>query len=484
MKLIWLIAQDEWRNWRRSSLAQAVFALVMLLALAATILTALDIYQGKQAQAARQTEAEQTFRSKPDRHPHRMVHYGHYVFREAPPLAMVDPGVEEHTGSIMFLEGHRHNTAMFAKQGDRGSLAPFGQLTPALVLQVMVPLMLILLGAASVTRERETGTLVQLNCLGVPPSTLLLGKTLALVIAALLILLPLMIACLAAVSLGESPVIALLFLSGYVIYLLIWCMAVTLASTLARQRLLSQGILLGLWLLTTIIIPKLATETSEIVIPTPSKIETELTMQEAMNAAGDSHNIRDRAFDDFRQKLLDQHGVDKIEDLPFNYRGAISTFGEARTTAVLNEYSELRMGRELSQARVERSFGWGSPMLALRVLSRTVADTSLESHHRFLREAEALRFDFVQGLNSVHENELPYSVDIKRGTDSASEQRARVSANNWKLLKDFAFAPADVSVRLVNALGPLIQLFLWLLVILGWSMWKESRLLLAKGDLK
>jgi len=60
-----------------------------------------------------------------------MVHYGHYVFRAPPPLAMFDPGVDAVTGQSLFLEGHRQNSAMFADARAEARTGGFGALTPA-----------------------------------------------------------------------------------------------------------------------------------------------------------------------------------------------------------------------------------------------------------------------------------------------------------------------------------------------------------------
>jgi ABC-2 type transport system permease protein len=44
---------------------------------------------------------------QPDRHPHRVAHYGFLVFRPRAPLSFFDTGVENYTGTSLFLEAHR-----------------------------------------------------------------------------------------------------------------------------------------------------------------------------------------------------------------------------------------------------------------------------------------------------------------------------------------------------------------------------------------
>ena len=136
---------------------------------------------------ARHAEAaEAAFKAQPDRHPHRVVHYGTFIFRPLGPLAAFDPGVDAFTGNSMFLEGHRQNTANFGDVRQSSLLVRFGQLTPAFVLQVVAPLLLIFLGYGALARETERGTLRLLMLQGAGRGQVVGGKLLALGVAALL----------------------------------------------------------------------------------------------------------------------------------------------------------------------------------------------------------------------------------------------------------------------------------------------------------
>ncbi|MEM1194359.1 MAG: delta 1-pyrroline-5-carboxylate reductase, partial [Pseudomonadota bacterium] len=124
------IAGDEWRFWMRSKLGAAAAVLALILVATSLIATMGQISKQRQNRASMQANAEQTFRAQPDRHPHRMVHYGHYVFRTPAPLAALDPGVDPYTGTVMFLEGHRQNSATFSPSYDVAQAGPFAVLTP------------------------------------------------------------------------------------------------------------------------------------------------------------------------------------------------------------------------------------------------------------------------------------------------------------------------------------------------------------------
>jgi len=151
-----------------------------------------------------------------------------------------------------------------------------------------------------------------------------------------------------------------------------------------------------------------------------------------------------------------------------NIRGLVSAQAEASLTDTMNEYAGQRLAAEQRQARRLDDFALLSPLLAIRRASMALAGTDLEHQHRFLREAEQLRFDFVQGLNALHANELAYTDDIRRSSDPLAEQRTRVAASNWQLLlNSFRFEADPVTERMARATPMALVLGAWLLAMLA-----------------
>ncbi len=103
MSAAWTIAREEWRLLLRDRVAVLGMALWLLLSAAAAF-TAWDQRSAAQAQRERhQSQVDSEFEAQPDRHPHRMVHYGHFVFRPLNPLAAFDAGIDAYTGHPLFL---------------------------------------------------------------------------------------------------------------------------------------------------------------------------------------------------------------------------------------------------------------------------------------------------------------------------------------------------------------------------------------------
>ncbi|MCR9179144.1 MAG: DUF3526 domain-containing protein [Erythrobacteraceae bacterium] len=467
MNTVLLIAREEWRLWARSRVVLVAALIVAVLLAVTSAITAARVGDEAAKRTARQASAEATFFAQPDRHPHRMVHYGHYAFRSPPPLAAFDPGVDAVTGQSIFLEGHRQNTAMFADTRSGADLGGFAALNPANLYQLLLPLLLIIIGHGMVLRERESGTLAVMLAQGQSGLVIAGGKALALAGVAALFLLP--VAGLAAFSVaaGEAPLAAAILVAGYALYLGVWAALVLAVSLLVRQRSVSLGLLVFAWLLIALIVPRIGINAGSAAVDAPGKIESDLVMLAQQRALGDGHNAADPAFDALQKQVLEQYEAASIEELPINWRGVVAGYSEARLTDVMNEYAENRMQQEAAQSRIVTLFGLASPTLAVGAASRTLAGTDLATHHRFLRESEALRFDFVQGLNDLHAKALTYADDAARSSDPEAEARTRVNADAWRLLDTFRFVPDPATQRVARAGLPLALMLIWLAALGG-----------------
>ncbi|NMP80811.1 DUF3526 domain-containing protein [Pseudoalteromonas arctica] len=472
-----IVAKDEWRYWLRSKLAMTVLAIGLVLTLASVIVTAITMMELSHTRHELQTTSDKSFVDQPDRHPHRMVHYGHYAFRTPSPLSTLDPGIDAYTGNSIFLEGHRQNSAMFADSRQGTALTKLGSLTPAFIVQTLAPLLLILIGYSGISRERESQTLSYLLSQGTSGVTLIAGKGLALLSVVGLILTPLTVSALFTVAAGESLLAVVSFVVGYALYLTVWVLLILLASSVFSKNSGSFTALAFVWILLCIVMPRVASTSASTAVPSAGKIETDFAVKAQLRKLGDGHNANDPAFMQFKQSLLKKYNVKSIDELPVNFRGLVASESEAKLTNVLNKFAQQRMQAELKQTKVSRYFGWVSPMVAIRSLSMIVVGTSIETHHRFLRETEQLRFDFVQGLNKVHVEKLSYQDDMNRNASTEATKQARVSAQNWQVLQNFTFNVDTAQVRAQRSIPAFLQLFIWIAVLLGGIKFVGKRLL-------
>ncbi|HGW4639262.1 TPA: ABC transporter permease [Acinetobacter baumannii] len=471
MSVVQRIAREEWRYLFRNRVAVFGLLLLFVLMLVATLNAWEHQNQTNAERAHYQAQANHEFETQPDRHPHRMVHYGHFVFRPLNPLAAFDPGIDAYTGNTLFLEGHRQNSANFGDVRQSSLLLRFGQLTPAFVLQVLAPLLLIFVGHSGVVRERESGTLRVLLAQGVSSRQLVMGKLLALTCFAGLIFLPALLA-LGWMAISGQTVwsYALLLSAGYIIWLLLWTLAIVLLSSLLTR---SRDVLLALiavWAVMVILLPRWIPDVVNTAIELPSRMENEINAQREYRALGDAHNPNDPKFIAFREQVLKQYGVTRIEDLPVNFKGLVGMEGERQSTELFNRYATVTLDLQAQQNQMVDRFGWLSPTLALRRLSMTASGTDLDNFRRFLEQGEHYRYDLIQGLNRLQVEELTYADDTNKDKEN------RIDHKHWQAFPPFQFKPrttAETWQQIVPAGGILL---LWLVILSIATWFQASRL--------
>lgn len=470
-----LIARDELRLMMRNKVAVIAFVLLVLLTLVAAI-SSWSHQQGiADLRARHQAAAEQAFDNQPDRHPHRVVHYGTFIQRLLGPLAAFDPGVDAFTGSSMFLEGHRQNTANFGDVRQSSLLVRFGQLTPAFVLQAVAPLLLIFLGFGVLSRETERGTLRLLMLQGASRGQLVRGKGIALGLVALLAGLPAMIGfVLIAGSPGALFLPMAVIAAGYAAYLALWVVVILLVSARVSRSRDALLALVAIWAVTVVLLPRVAPDVASAAVPLQNRLQTDVAIARDLRKIGDSHNPDDPHFAAFKQSVLDRYGVARVEDLPVNYKGLLALEGEKLTSQLFDRYAAQSYGAQERQNALVETIGIASPAIALRSLSMAAAGTDFAGHRRFLDQAEAYRYALVQKLNALQASDVSYADDT--ATDLAANIRKRVDAANWEKMPDFAYRGPSAQTLATAALPGLAILIAWLAVALALLVLSTRRL--------
>lgn len=454
---------------RRDRVAMLGLALLLVLSAIAAF-TAWDQSRGVAEQRQRhQAQVDHEFEAAPDRHPHRMVHYGHFVFRPLSPLAAFDSGIDPFTGHTLFLEGHRQNGASFGDVRESSLLLRFGQLTPAFVLQALAPLLLAFMGHAVVARERERGTLRMLLAQGLRPGQLVAGKWLALLGVAALMLLPAAVSLtVIAATTSASASLALLLGLAYAAWLGLWTLGIVAVSTLARRGRDALMALLAVWAVGVVLLPRLAPELVSASLALPTRLETDIAVARDLAALGDSHNPDDPYFNEFRRKLLAQYGVTRVEDLPVNYKGLLGMEGERLTSELFERYATASFALQEQQLARLQAFSLLSPVIALRGLSMGAAGTDLAAYRRFMEQAEQHRYALIQALNRMQAEKLTLATD--RGSES------RISKDHWHGLAEFRFEGEPAGDTLRRAAPMALVLSIWLAALAGAARLATRRL--------
>jgi ABC-2 type transport system permease protein len=395
----------------------------------------------------------------PDKHPHRMAHYGYLAFRPKPSLSFFDLGMESYTGNVVFLEAHRQNSVNFSEAGLSTGLLRFGEISMAMVLQVLLPLVIFFIGFGSVAADRENGTLRILKGQGASWKEIIFGRALGLlgvsavfIFLAMLILLLLSLAGSSGSNAGDLARVGFLALV-YLVYLGLISLMAVLVSSVSRSPKLALVTLTGIWLLFTVLIPRGANAFGKYLYPTPSKIEFEAAVEKELLSKGDSHDPNDPYYKALKDSLLNAYGVDSVQQLPFNYSGFQMKEGERISTEIYNRHFEDLLQLYERQNNVSSLASFIDPFIGLRNVSMALCGTDFHSYTRFRRQAEDYRYRLAQQMNDL---QIKYISNRKTGEN-------KISSDFWKELPRLEYRPAGKAEVLRMEAVSLVSLSAWLL---------------------
>lgn len=469
------IAHHEFRQMRRTGtllvLAVAIGALLVAAAVTGITRRQLDDRQRDRFQAM----VEVQWREQPDRHPHRVSHYGYLVFRPRAPLGFFDSGLESFTGTSLFLEAHRQNLPAFSDAAQDTGARRFGDLTMAQVLQLLVPLLVFALIGPSVARERESGTLSLLLSQGVSLPALLWGKLSGGLLAVGAVVVPgLVIATLWMTGFADLPssddlVTRALLLGGASILYVVVCAGI--AVVVGAQHDTARGALVtlvGVWLVLWVLVPRALPGLATTWFPLPSRAAFEADVEQTVRTLGDSHNPDDPTFTGLRARTLAEHGVTRVEDLPFNYNGVVMTESERMTSTAYREHLDRVLAVHERHGQLVGLTGFLSPYVAMRTLSMALAGVDLPHAFAFDEQAEAYRYALIQRLNTLHTENVAYARDRYEGTgENGAPSRQRIASDHWHETPLFTFTPPGAGWALARQPLAPAALAAWLGLILA-----------------
>ncbi len=456
-----LVARQQIRTMREDRQVLFLMALVVSLGVVSVL--------GARHHTARETEQRDRYQSvvdqqwvdQPERHPHRVIHYGFLVFREEAPLAFFDPGVSAYAGTSLYLEGHRQNSASFGDARHATAMLSFGRLTPAAVLGLLLPLFVVAAGFASVSGERERGTLRLLLAQGATPGQIVGGKALGLGAAALAAALPVGLVSAAFVAFGgqAQPAVGrvLALAAIYAAYLAGWVLLTVWVSSRRASSRAALAQLVAIWVALCVAAPRVGGSLAEALHPIPSRAQFTAQVEAAVRQVGDSHNPEDPFFSALRDEYLARYEVDSVEELPINWGGVVSRAGEEATSQIHEEHQLALFAAHRQQNRVLAWLGLLSPHLAARDLSMAAAGTGAEAVEAFRAQAEDHRYQIIQRLNDLHIHEIRYEND----------RAQRLARRNWAEFPVFQPSLPSLGRAVADRPQSLAALGLWIVLPLA-----------------
>ncbi len=467
------LIQKELRELARDGRLRGVGAAVLGLFLVTLGLGLREVAAVRAERHAAQTVADDHFRTQDDKNPHVAAHYGTYVFKPASALSFVNPGVDAFVGVSLKLEAHKRNGVEGARARDGTALARFSRLSVASVLELLVPILVVAMGFAAWTAERERGTLRQLKSLGVAPRALLLGKLLALLVALAGLLVPAFALGAVGVSLfgaaleGGGSGRLLVLVLAYCSYIALWAFLTLWASARAKSSRGALVALLGLWVGVSLIVPRVATDVAVALAGVPSGAVLSERVHKSLQHGLPGGPTRDDRVNAISEVLLEQYGFKGAETLmDASLLNGLELQAEARFENEVLDHHFAAFGAALDRReRLEQALGVLSPVLVVRSLSMALAGTDAAHHRHFSDRAEAHRRGLVELLNREF---------AERGGAAGFDYKA--GKETWEKAPAFQYTPPSLDWVLRRQLTSLVLLMAWLMVAVLGARFSASRL--------
>jgi len=467
MRLHWLIAIHFWKNAFTNRAVTFLFVFVGICALYAALTGWANAETQQTIRHKYQQEARQDWLNNPDKHPHRMAHYGHFAFRTKAPLSLFDFGTEPFLGNAIFLEAHKQNAVNFSEAGFSTGLLRFGQISLATVLQLLFPLLIFFLGFGSIAADRENGTLRLLLTQGVSWKGLMVGNSLGLLAVIMTLFVPIMfltgvlgwVVQGGRITLDEAGRLGLLTVF-YFFYLVIFCVIAVLVSAYSQTAKSALVTLVGLWLMLTLVVPRASQALGSALFPAPSKARFQAAIHDDIARAGDSHNPDDPHYKTLKDSLLTAYGVSSVQQLPFNYSGFVMAEGEKISAAIYNNHFGALQSRFRDQNRFARTLAFLNPYLAIKNLSMALSGTDYAGYVDFQQQAEDYRYAMAQHLNEL---QIRYVSNQKLGP---TDKPYAIDRKHWKEVPDFRYTPRPISAVFGSEAVSVLAFGFWLILLL------------------
>lgn len=405
------------------------------------------------------------------KNPHAAAHFGQYAFKPLSPLALADPGVDAYVGSAVWLEAHKQNETQFKQARDGGVGARLGSLSLAFILQTIAPLIVILMGFASFSGERESGTLKQLLSVGARPRDILAGKAMALIGAIFALLAPAFVgAALALVfivdrerlSLADQFIRLAALGAAYAAYLAGFAFLALGVSALARNSRAALVALLAFWLANSFLAPRLATDAARAFAPTPTSQEFRAAIAKD-KAKTFGHDESHPAFIAFRDETMKKYGVSRVEDLPVSFRGLTLRKDDENGYAIFDRHFGALQSAYDRQDALRAAPGFLFPLLALRPISMAFAGVDSRAQFDFASAAEAHRRDIQ---NEVSDNIIHFAHD----------NSYVAGPELWRKIASFAYRAPGAAFALAHSALPIVGLLGWLALTGAFAIFAARRL--------
>jgi ABC-type transport system involved in multi-copper enzyme maturation permease subunit len=328
---------------------------------------------------------------------HSVARTGIKVVKNATWLGVFSTGLEESVGrtatvkegDFPYMEDSIYSTAPI--------FAVFGDLDLTFIIKIVISLFAILFTYDIISGEKERGTLRLCLSNSVPRNTFILGKSIG---SFLSLLLPLIIPLLISLILimifgditfsGEDWIRLGAVVVGYILYLLAFFSLGIFVSSVTRHSAVSFLILLFLWVLLVLVVPKGAMMVAEQIHEVPDL--NEVRAMQSDNQRKLWEEVRDNAFNEFMTKYGNtaQEGPQRwqlMRPLFTKWRTELEPVYDAINEKLITDFKR----RQAEMTATAMNLSRVSPASAVTYIGMNISGTGYVEQENFLDKLTSYR---------------------------------------------------------------------------------------------
>ena len=360
-------------------------------------------------------------------------------------LGTVVSGVEEEVGRVAPVNIAADPNLVESKYGSNPVFAVFGALDLSFIVKIVLSLFAILFTYDAIVGEKEKGTLKLALSNDVPRDRLILGKAIGGYISLLLpLLIPLLLSLLVLLIMpdislsGQDWARLLLIFLMFFLYLSVFFSLGLFVSARTSRSSTSFLVLLFVWVLIVMVIPKAAVITAGQVEPIPSVHEItakkDAFLQQIQNEGqkGILEWVRKNQADAAKDVKAYQ---EKFRQYIQDYQQELTSKIDANNAAIERDYQQKKSAQQNLAVNLSRI----SPASALTFGTMTLARTGVDEYDRFLASVRAYKPIYTKWINS----KLGASINFATG------EQGKISLDD---MPQFVYQPEWLSRSLVRTI--------------------------------
>ncbi len=387
----------------------------------------------------------------------------HRIFMPPQPLAVLVGGVANDVGRTVVVQGRGELAAHDSRYNDDPIYAIFRFLDLEFIFQIVLSLFAILFAYDAVSGEKERGTLRLSFANAIPRDKYIAGKMIGSFLAlAVPLLIPILIGCLLLPLLGvplhgdEWARLALIIFTG-LLYFGVFLSLSIYVSTLTQRSSNSFLVLLTVWILSVLIIPRSAVLLAGRAVDVPSVDEI----------ASQKNRLSAQLWKEDRERMASfkpsQNSDPEAIMREFNkFMQTNADEREKKMNDLAQRLNEDRRNRQAQQEKVAFGLARISPAAAFSLAAANLSGTSLALKQHFLDAATNYQQSFAKFMQEKTGMNLSgFVFRMRRVTDEEEPQEKSIDPND---LPVFEYEPVKLGDVFNGALFDMSILLLFNLI--------------------